>query len=190
MAEGNAEPGPATAPRLMEAVRRARTEMAERSAVVVDLRDAEIARLDLLNQALDPVYAQIPTEVELFERGVVTGDTPRLWIDMVAHIAMGRDKRTYRFVQDTRYGRTVLAESADAGDLVQAVTNYLARRIVERERVIAGETDVAARDMLADAVHRKRHRRRTQAVFMTGLLLGALLGAAAMLGAAWFAALR
>jgi hypothetical protein len=26
---------------------------------------------------------------------------------------MGRDKRIYRFVQDTRFGRTVLAESHD-----------------------------------------------------------------------------
>ena len=27
----------------------------------------------------------------------------------IAHVEMGRDKRQYRFVQDTRYGRAVLA---------------------------------------------------------------------------------
>jgi len=33
-----------------------------------------------------------------------------LWIDAIAHVVMGRDKRHYRFMHDTRYGRKVLAE--------------------------------------------------------------------------------
>ncbi|MGH6664102.1 MAG: hypothetical protein ACREB2_04245, partial [Pseudolabrys sp.] len=45
---------------LKEAVREARIEAAERSAVVVDLRDAEVARLELLNDALDPLFKDIP----------------------------------------------------------------------------------------------------------------------------------
>jgi hypothetical protein len=99
------KPEPAPAPRLKEAMRQARVEIAERTAVVVDLRNAEIARLELLNEALDPVFAEIPPDVELFDRGLVSGDPPRLWIDMIAHVVMGRDKRIYRFLQDTRYGR-------------------------------------------------------------------------------------
>jgi hypothetical protein len=110
------KPGPAPAPRLKEAMRQARVEIAERTAVVVDLRNAEIARLELLNEALDPVFAEIPPDVELFDRGLVSGDPPRLWIDMIAHVVMGRDKRIYRFLQDTRYGRRVLAESGDGRD--------------------------------------------------------------------------
>ena len=96
---------------LKDAVREARIEAAERSAVVVDLRDAELARLELLNEALDPLFKDIPADVELFDRGVSKGDVPRLWVDVIAHVEMGRDKRQYRFVQDTRYGRAVLAES-------------------------------------------------------------------------------
>ena len=92
-------------------MREARIEAAERSGVVVDLRDADVARLELLNEALDPVFKEIPDDVDLFDRGVSKGDIPRLWIDVVAHVEMGRDKRQYRFVQDTRYGRAVLAES-------------------------------------------------------------------------------
>ncbi|MGC1541837.1 MAG: hypothetical protein WA808_18865, partial [Xanthobacteraceae bacterium] len=65
----------------------ARIEAAERTGVVVDMRDAEVARLELLNEALDPLFADIPPEIELFDRGVSRGDTPRLWIDSVAHIA-------------------------------------------------------------------------------------------------------
>ena len=128
-------------------MREARIEAAERSGVVVDLRDAELARLELLNEALDPLFKDIPDDVELFDRGVSRGDVPRLWIDVIAHIEMGRDKRQYRFVQDTRYGRAVLAESYEVPEMVQAVTRYVARRLVERERALAD--DAAARQVTA-----------------------------------------
>src|SRR6187551_1782334 len=86
-------------PRLKVAVRQARIEVAERTSVVVDLRDAEVARLEILNEALDPIFAEIPPEIDLFDRGISRGDTPRLWVDAVAHVMMGRDKRVYRLVQ-------------------------------------------------------------------------------------------
>src|SRR5579863_6546645 len=119
---------------LQEAMHQARVEAAERTGVVVDLRDAALARLELLNEALDPLFAEIPDQIELFDRGVGRGDTPRLWIDVIAHVEMGRDRRLYRFVQDTRYGRKVLAESFDVPQIVEAVTKYVARRLIERER--------------------------------------------------------
>jgi hypothetical protein len=78
---------------LRDAVREARIEAAERSAVIVDLHDAELARLELLNEALDPLFDDIPASVELFDRGVSRGEVPRLWIDVIAHVEMGRDKR-------------------------------------------------------------------------------------------------
>ena|ERR1051326_3283796 len=191
MAEGTAEGSePARAPRLKDAMRQARIELAERSGVVVDLRDAELARLELLNQALDPLYAEIPEAVELFERGIAEGDTPRLWIDMIAHVAMGRDKRVYRFVQDTRYGRRVLAESADIDEMVRAVTKYVARRLVERERVVAGDTELAARDLLIDGVSRRRRRRQMLAILLIGIAAGAAIGIGAVLAIAWLSALR
>src|SRR5471030_49833 len=124
---------------LKDAVRDARIEAAERSGVVVDLRDAELARLELLNDALDPLFKEIPAGVELFDRGVSRGDVPRLWIDVIAHVEMGRDKRQYRFVQDTRYGRAVLGETYDVPDIVHDVTRYVARRLVERERALSDD---------------------------------------------------
>ena len=114
-------------------LRQARIEAADRTGVVVELRDAEVARLEILNEALDPLFAQVPDQVDLFDRGISQGETPRLWIDVVAHILMGRDKRIYRFVQDTRFGRIVLAESHDVPAIVDAVTDYVARRMIERE---------------------------------------------------------
>src|SRR5712675_1686135 len=122
--------------RLRDALRQARIEAADRTGVVVDLRDAEVARLEILNEALDPLFAEVPDTVDLFDRGISQGETPRLWIDVVAHVLMGRDKRIYRFVQDTRFGRIVLAESHDVPVIVDAVTDYVARRMIEREHAM------------------------------------------------------
>jgi len=135
------ESGPQKSPAkpLRDALRTARIEAAERSAVVVELRDAEAARLELLNEALDPVFADVPAEhLDLFDRGIAGGTQLRLWIDMVAYVVMGRDKRTYRFLQDTVYGRRVLAESLAIEVIVSAVTRYVARRMVAREQMLAG----------------------------------------------------
>ena len=52
--------------RLRDALRKARIEAADRTGVVVDLRDAEVARLEILNEALDPLFGQIPERIDLF----------------------------------------------------------------------------------------------------------------------------
>lgn len=126
---------------LKDAMRLARIQSATRSSVVVDLRDAEQARLEMLNEALDPLFAEIPAGVEMFDRGISTGDTPRLWIDVVAHVVMGRDKRLYRFVLDGRNGRKTLAESTEIDEMVAAITHYIANRLVERERALTDNSD-------------------------------------------------
>ncbi len=160
---------------LREAVHQARIEAAERTGVVVDLRDAELARLELLNEALNPVFADMPPDVDLFDRGVTRGETPRLWIDAVAHVAMGRDKRVYRFLHDTRVGRHVLAESTEINDIVQAVTTYVARRLVERQRALDEDPEFIQR-VARSVAERERRRRRWRAVgaFAFGFFLGLL----------------
>jgi hypothetical protein len=158
---------------LREAMHQARLEAAERTGVVVDLRDAEWARLELLNEALDPLFAEIPGDVDLFDRGVTRGETPRLWLDAVAHVAMGRDKRVYRFLHDTRVGRRVLAESTEIDDIVQAVTGYVARRIVERQRALDEDPEFIQR-VTHSVAERERRRRRWRGVgaFVFGFFLG------------------
>src|ERR1044072_8912916 len=158
---------------LKDAVRDARIEAAERSGVVVDLRDADVARLDLLNEALDPLFKDVPGDVDLFDRGVSKGDIPRLWIDVIAHVEMGRDKRQYRFVQDTRYGRAVLAESYESADIVQAVTRYVARRLVERERALPDEAPFGRAPALKMVEHEQgRGRLRAFRTFIYGVIVG------------------
>jgi hypothetical protein len=158
---------------LTQAMHQARVEAAERTSVVVDLRDAEVARLELLSEALDPLFGEIPPEAELFDRGVSRGDTPRLWIDSVAHIAMGRDKRAYRFLHDTRVGRRVLAESHDIPDIVHAVTSYVARRLVERQRALDEDPEFVTRVTRGEAGRQYRRRRwRTFGTLLIGFLVG------------------
>ncbi len=160
---------------LRAAVRRTRVENAEKSSVVVDLRDAELARLDLLNDALDPLFKETPPEIDLFDRGISRGDTPRLWVDAVAHVAMGRDKRRYRFVLDSRYGRKVLAESNDIPEMVEAVTHYVASRIIDRERALLEDDTLIGERMLREAVRVRRRRRwRWARAFLFGLLVGGI----------------
>src|ERR1700756_3856714 len=162
---------PASEPRplrLRDALHKARIEAADRTGVVVDLRDAEVARLEILNEALDPLFAQVPEQVDLFDRGVSQGETPRLWIDVVAHVLMGRDKRIYRFVQDTRFGRIVLAESHNVPVIVEAVTGYVARRMVEREHALV------ATPAVPPGVEKKPRRRSAFWTFALGFILGAV----------------
>lgn len=124
-------------PDLQAAVRRARLEDAERSSMAADLRQAEIARLESLNEALQPVFAQLPREAEMFDHGLVPLEKPRLFVDMIAYVEMARDRRTFRFMQENRAGRTLIAESDEVVRIAEAVTFYLGRRVVEREKALA-----------------------------------------------------
>ena len=165
--------------RLRDALRQARIEAADRTGVVVELRDAEVARLEILNEALDPLFAQVPEQVDLFDRGVSQGETPRLWIDVVAHVVMGRDKRIYRFVQDTRFGRIVIAESHDVPVIFDAVTGYVARRMIEREHAMVATP-------VAEPSVEEKPRRRGFGAFVLGFVLGAV----ALFGLALYASLK
>ena len=137
MNEQSVELPRAAAPDLKALVRRAKLEDAERSSVVAELRGAEQARLELLRDALEPVFAQVPAQAEFFEHGLVPGEKPSIFVDIVAFIEMARDRRCYRFIQDTRAGTIVLAESDRIEAMSRHVANYLARRLIEREKALS-----------------------------------------------------
>jgi hypothetical protein len=143
-------PSVSLAPDLRAAVRRARIEEAERTTVLTELRSSELARLETLSAMLQPVFAQIRDGSDLFDCGVSGGDRPRLFIDMIAFVDMGHDRKTYRFVKDSREGRQILAEDSDPQAIVDAVANYIARRIVEREKALAGEAPSARPESKAE----------------------------------------
>ena len=124
---------------LRDTIRQVRTAEAERSDVVVELRDAERARLEILAEELRSVFNEVPAEDEQFIFSVAAGTPPRLWIDMTSFVVMARDRRSYRFLKDTRLGRTVILETAKLDDIADTITHYVAERIIERERAMEGD---------------------------------------------------
>jgi hypothetical protein len=179
--------------RLRDALRKARAETAERSAVIVDLRGAEMARLDLLKSRIEPVLQDLPKQVEMFDLGIVRGDPARLFIDMVAFVELASDRRSFHFVQDTRYGRVVLLETGSMDEVAQAVTDYIGRRLVEREMALAADTltisTVAANQNSATAkaaAQVDRSVKGLSAAVFAAFALGAVAGSAGILAFGWF----
>jgi len=127
----------AAVPDLAAAIRQARLENAERGEAIADLREIETSRLALLESALKPVIAQAPADADIFDLALARGDHPRLFVDMIAFVDLAHDRRNYRFHQDTRNGRILIAESQSIGAIAAAVANYVARRLIERERALA-----------------------------------------------------
>ena len=130
-------------PDLAAAIRQARVENAERAEAIADLRELELRRLALLERALKSVVGQVPLGVDLFDLALAKGERPRLFLDMIAFVDMAHDRRTYRFYQDTSHGRLLIAESQSIDKITAAVANYVARRLVERERALASDCRAA-----------------------------------------------
>lgn len=161
--ERPAEHAPAAVRSLRRAMRRARFDDAERVGVIADLRAARIGRLELLQDALAPLVAQIPRDVDLFDVGLMPGANPRLFIDMIGFVEMGRDSRLYRFFQDTRHGRVQLAESENMDTMVDAITDYVARRLLERDKALAADADGVLQPRRPSATKTARQDRRDEA---------------------------
>jgi hypothetical protein len=131
--------------RLADSIREVKNASADRDDVVVELREAARQRLEILADELAPIFEEVPSDEPYFDFAISSGLQPRLWIDAVAHVSMGRDRRTYRFVRNTRLGPVVLAESANMKPVADQVMRYIAERIVERERLLEGGVETAIR---------------------------------------------
>lgn len=129
---------------LSDAIRDAKNAAADKADVLADMREVNRTRLEVLAAELKPVFDAVPTSIDSFDFAISSGLEPRLWIDAVAQVAIGRDGRTYRFLRDTRVGRMVLIESTQIKPVADHVTRYIAERIVERERQIEGDADALA----------------------------------------------
>lgn len=123
---------------LSEAVRGAQLASADRNDVLTDTKEADLARIEVLAQDLQEVFDEVPVDDPQWQFAVSKGQQPRLWIDVTSHVTMARDRRTYRFVRDTRNGRILVAESTEVRPVADAVTRYIAERIVERRQMMEG----------------------------------------------------
>lgn len=187
--------------RLAATIRQVKNDIADRDDVVVDIREAQLTRLEILAEELKPVFAEVPHDDDWFDFVISSGTEPRLWIDAVAHVTMARDRRTYRFLRDSRLGRVVMAESSDIKPVAEQVTRYIAERIIERQRAINGDLvplvvkaqEIAAQapvaPLLADpaasmAANTGRERKTVASLMLRGLfaiIIGGLVGAALVL---------
>lgn len=176
--------------RLADVIREVKNAAADRDDVVVELREASRTRLELMAAEIAPLFAEAPADIDLFDFTISSGLQPRLWIDAVSHVAMARDRRTYRFLKDTRAGRVVLAEDTAIKPVADQVARYVAERIIERERLLEGPAQPAIPGMprREDDETSTIVRRGGWPAFLSGLGLvaaGALVGLIASTMALW-----
>ena len=183
---GQSPKHPESLGRLAQSIREMKNALADRDDVVVELREASRMRLELLAQELAPVFEETPKDSEQFDFTISSGLQPRLWIDATAHVAMGRDRRIYRFVRDTRLGRVVLAETAEMKDVADKVTRYIAERMIERERVMDGDVHPAALTVETQAMPSSTPDRWAWFLWaLTFIIIGAAAGVTAVLTWLW-----
>ena len=124
---------------LKSAIDAVRNRQADQNDVVVDLGEAEKARLELLAEELLPLFEDIDDADDRFDLVVSRGDRPRMWVDMTTFVTMGHDKLSYRLLKDTRMGRILLAETDKMDKMADFVSEYVAEKVLEREKMIEGE---------------------------------------------------
>ncbi|HFQ15020.1 MAG TPA: hypothetical protein ENK41_01585 [Rhodobacteraceae bacterium] len=178
---------PATTRSLKMAISRARLVQAEHSDAIADMREADLARLGLLAEELEPVFADIPGNADQFDCALVPGERPRLWIDMLAYVIMGRDRRNYRFVKSTMTGRTVLHETSELSEMVDHITDYIAHRLIEREKMLDADNTRQARPVAAPEPVATSSSAGSAGGKIMAFVTGMLLGIAGMLAYEWIA---
>jgi len=194
---GDERSGDGKVRRLSDAVRRVRIAESERADAYADLHDGDRARLGLLVEELGGVFAELPDDEAFFICEIAGSTPPRLWIDPTSHVVMGRDRRTYRFLKETRLGRLVLNETDDVVSAADAITDYVAERVVERERTLEGDALVAklrgaaapSREAASEAAPTEPtsgDRASRIASALTLFLAGFAVGALGLVAYAWF----
>jgi hypothetical protein len=119
---------------LSGALRQARLAEAAHFEAVLDIRDAQTLRLQVLKDDLLPMVEANAEAAAFVDLALVPGDPPRLWIDLVSSVVMAPDPRTYRLVQDGPTGRQTLLETGERTEMIEKVKQHVAHRLVARER--------------------------------------------------------
>ena len=76
---------------------------------------------------------EIPANVDLFDRGISRGDVPRLWIDVIAHSKWAATNGNTASCRTRAMAAPCSRRADEIPEMMQAVTHYVARRLVERE---------------------------------------------------------
>lgn len=177
---------------LREAIRKVQIGEVERSDVVVELQDTERARLEMLAEEMKDVFKEIPEDDDQFSLQIAAGSMPRLWIDVTSHVVVGGDRRTYRFLKDTRLGRVVILETPEIDDMADCLTEYIAERILEREKALEGDwlnrrLREVALEQSAARTHKASAKGTRWMAVVASFAFGLLAGVGSLVAYAWFA---
>ncbi|MTI43582.1 hypothetical protein JM93_02804 [Roseibium hamelinense] len=174
---------------LRDAIRKVQLGEVERSDVVVELQETEKARLELLADEMKDVFKEIPEDDDQFSLQILSGSTPRLWIDVTSHVMVGGDRKTYRFVKDTRLGRVVVLETAEIDDMADCLTEYIAERILEREKALEGDwlNNRLRKVAIETSSAPKEAKGSVWLPVLSAFSFGALAGIGGLIAFAWFA---
>ena len=173
---------PAASRSLRDAIRKARLDEAEQLDRTADLRDGEIARLELLKSELETVFSELPSHDDRFNLTLVPSRPARLWIDLFTYAAIDEGSGAYLFVRNSENGRRTLFSSTNVADMADRITRYMAREIVRRERLEAA---------LVDSARAGRFDREGTAsgsgmgVVIAAFAIGLLTGAVGLFAAVW-----
>jgi len=170
---------------LAESMERMRASQADKDDVVVDMKHAKHTRLELLAEELQPVFNDVPEGSDQFEFALTNGEVPRMWIDMTSFVRMGSDRQEYEFVKDTRLGRVILGRTKSRGEIGSQVTDYVAERILERERMIEGDWISAQASTADETLETTGDSSYSGWIVFFWFLTGLLGGAGILAMAAW-----
>jgi hypothetical protein len=123
---------------LADAVRRAREVEAAHFDAIRGFVDSKSLRLQVLKLDIEGLIKQDPDAPKMFNLALLPGEPPRLWVDLVTSVVMEPDARTYRLQQDLEWGREILLETLKREEIIKFLRVYLAHRLVQRERQLAG----------------------------------------------------
>ncbi|WP_137389756.1 hypothetical protein [Rhodoligotrophos defluvii] len=130
--------------RLASAIRQARLAQADHLNAVLDIRDAKQLRLSTLQADLTEITTGSEAAASLFDLVLTQGEPPRLWIDGTTYVVMEPDPRSYRFIREGQDTREILLETRKRADMVEHIIQYMAHRIVERERNLVARPERTA----------------------------------------------
>jgi hypothetical protein len=175
---------PAASRSLREAIRKARLDEAEHLDRAADLRDSEIARLELLKADLETVFAELPPHDDRFNLALVPSRPARLWIDLFTYAAVDDASGAYLFVRNSENGRRTLFSSTNVAEMADRITRYIAREIVHRERLEAA----LAEPRRPETFNRPTSSGAGMGVVIAAFVIGLLAGAAGLFAAVWLTA--
>lgn len=111
---------------LLEALKDARAKEQARLDALAHIRDLRSLRLLALHDALKPQLDVNAAARGLFELNLDPGETPRLWLDMHAHVTMAPDPKTFRLQSGNA---APLLETPDMEEMKRFILQFMAHEV-------------------------------------------------------------